>query len=316
MRLRAAIAALMLLALPAHADAPPAAVAPLDRDHPLAGRIWSTAEHRFLGPDELVARAAKADAVILGETHDNPDHHALQAWMLRRLTAGGRAPWVAFEMIDASQRQALDQALANRPVDTVALGEALRWKQNGWGDWDRYRPIAEAAVAAGATVVPANLSRDDTMALGRGESPDLAARLGIDLPLSPDEQAVMAEEIKASHCGELPDRAVPPMVRIQRARDAAMAEAMADGITRGRQAVLIAGAGHARSDRGVPRALARLTPNARMLSLAFTEVEPGQTDPATYDQAFDALWFTPRAEREDPCIAFRRHMEKKGEKSP
>ncbi|MCR6631692.1 MAG: ChaN family lipoprotein [Magnetospirillum sp.] len=130
----------------------------------------------------------------------------------------------------------------------------------------------------------------------------------------------MEREIKDSHCGMLPDAALPGMVRVQRGRDAVMAATLAQGLAGGKGAVLIAGAGHVRRDRGVPALLADRTPEARILSLAFLEVRPGETDPASYgalfDSAavpFDAVWFTPRAEREDPCEDLRQHMEKKKE---
>ncbi len=44
-------------------------------------------------------------------------------------------------------------------------------------------------------------------------------------------------------------------------------------------------------------------------------MESGKTDPARYLErsgaaAFDLLWFTPRAEREDPCAALERRLER------
>ena len=48
------------------------------------------------------------------------------------------------------------------------------------------------------------------------------------------------------------------------------------------------------------------------------EVDSDEADPAAYAQAvgaktlpFDAVWFTGRAEREDPCAQMERHMKKK-----
>ena len=51
----------MLLAACAHAPQPL-----------LAGKVWDVRAARFVEPDELFARAARATHVILGETHDNP----------------------------------------------------------------------------------------------------------------------------------------------------------------------------------------------------------------------------------------------------
>ena len=67
---------------------------PLGRNHPLAGRIWDVSSDRFIDRETLVERLARADFVLLGERHDNPDHHMLQAEVLRSLIAVGRHPAV------------------------------------------------------------------------------------------------------------------------------------------------------------------------------------------------------------------------------
>src|SRR5690348_2390749 len=72
---------------------------PLGRDHPLTGRIWDVSSTRFINRETLVNRLAGADFVLLGERHDNPDHHLLQAEVLRSLIAVGRRPAVGFEML-------------------------------------------------------------------------------------------------------------------------------------------------------------------------------------------------------------------------
>src|SRR5687767_16011942 len=65
---------LVVLAASAHAAEPPPAG--LGHDHPLTGRIWDVAGARFIITEALVARLAPARFVLLGERHDNADHHA------------------------------------------------------------------------------------------------------------------------------------------------------------------------------------------------------------------------------------------------
>ena len=70
-------------------------------------------------------------------------------------------------------------------------------------------------------------------------------------------------------------------------------------------AVLIAGAGHARRDRGATLYLSDATPDA-LLVVAFIDVEPDRTDAGSRSiknaaTSYDLIWFTPRAAREDPC---------------
>lgn len=307
------ILALMIAPRAMAAEAPPPFSTTLLHDHPLVGKVWVPERRAFASPDDLIAAVARADAVLLGETHDNADHHALQAWVVRALARTARKPAVAFEMIDSGQKPALDAHLAAHPGDLAGLGTAIAWDKSGWPDWSLYRPIAEAA---GSAPVPANLARADTRALGKGQAPDLAARLGVDQMLPFPEQQAMEAEIQESHCGMLPAAALAPMVTVQRARDAVMAQAMTDGMNAGSRMVLIAGTGHVRADRGVPR---RLPIGAKVLSVAFLEVAEGETDPAAYAALynetrlpFHMVMFTPRAAREDQCEAFRKHMDKKG----
>jgi uncharacterized iron-regulated protein len=293
----------------------------VDLAHPLAGRIWDVAAERFIPPDRLVARAAAARFVLLGEQHDNPDHHRLQAWVLRALIAADRRPAVAFEMFDLDEAPALARYVAAHPADAGGLGDAVGWSRSGWPPWAWYRPIAEAALAAGLPLVAANLDRETTRVLVERGIPALdpiqAARLGLDRPLAPAVRAAMAAEIRASHCDTpLSDALLDGMIAVQRARDATMAERLAAAAGPG-GGVLIAGLGHVRADRGVPVALAQLAPGSPTFPVAFLQVRRDATRPEAYAAEFssgrlpvDAVWFTPRVDDLDPCETFRAPLER------
>src|SRR5690349_16481807 len=53
--------------------------------HPLAGKIWDVRAGAFVSQRDLLARLPSAPQVILGETHDNPEHHRLQRVVLDSL---------------------------------------------------------------------------------------------------------------------------------------------------------------------------------------------------------------------------------------
>lgn len=291
----------------------------LGREHPLAGRIWDVAAGRFVDEPTLVAGLARARYVLLGEKHDNPDHHALQARLVRALAAAGRRPAVAFEMFTPSQADALARHLAARPRDAAGIAEAVDWKASGWPEWSMYEPIAQAALDGGLPLVVANLDAERTRAMRRqglaALDGALVRRHGLDEPPPADVRAAMAEEIREAHCGHAPESALDGMIAVQRARDAQMAEALltapgADG------AVLIAGAGHVRDDRGVPAYLRRIAPALAAASVAFLEVDPRRRDVAGYAARFDRrlpfdyVWFTPAVDDEDPCEKFRKALER------
>jgi uncharacterized iron-regulated protein len=293
---------------------------PVSRAHPLVGRVWDVRAERFVEPRDLAARLVANRFVLLGERHDNPDHHALQAWLLRELIAAGRRPALGFEMFSTDDAAAIARYLARSPRDAAGLGDAVNWKRTGWPDWRFYQPIAQAALDAGAPIVATNLSRAAIDALRKngfsGLGPAVVAQLKLDVPPTPATRAAMAQEIRESHCGQAPEAMLDRMVDMQWARDARIAEALARaGVRDG--AVLIAGTGHVRRDRGVPAHLARHAPGTGVASVAFLEVEAGTTAPTAYagrwdvgPLPFDYVWFTPRVDDVDPCEKFKESLEK------
>ena len=289
--------------------APPASAhvwtATLDRDHPLVGRIWSVREGRFV--DERSMLGALQGYVLLGEKHDNPDHHALQARVLRAQVDAGAKPVVAFEMLDIEKQPAVEAA-RRTSRDASAIAQAVDWERSGWPDFRYYAPIVQIALDADLPIVAAGLSAAKMRALMKpadGASPALDEGA----PLTPEQRASLTEELRASHCGHLPETMLPVMIRMQRARDAAMARALVANVDEGHPGgVLIAGTGHTRTDRGTPLDLRARDPGRVVSSLAFVEVERGKDEPGAYASRwnttslpFDFVWFTPRATDEDPC---------------
>lgn len=293
---------------------------PLYRDHPLTGRIWGVAAARFIGRETLIQRLANADFVLLGERHDNPDHHLLQAGVVGSLITAGRRPAVAFEMLGRDDAGAVAGHLAAAPNDAAGLGGAVDWNKRGWPDWAMYQPIAEAALRAKLRVVATNLplatarkmTRDGLAAL----EPEVVRELGLDRPQPEPVFTRMAADIREAHCGHVSEKSMKPMVDVQRARDAQMAESLiaaagSDG------AILIAGAGHVRKDYGIPVYLKTKAPGKSVVSIAFVEVDRQEIDPRSYALRypdgrlpFDYVWFTPRIDDEDPCEKFKSQHER------
>ncbi|MFA7429420.1 MAG: ChaN family lipoprotein [Rhodospirillaceae bacterium] len=327
-RLLPLMAALVMLPAAAMAapDAAPAMpeagwTSPHEQSHPLVGRLWDAAKGRFIDEAALVDQLAKARFVILGEKHDNPDHHSLRARLIAGMVARGRTPTVALEMLDDSQAEALAAHLRDHPGDAAGLGAAVAWDKTGWPAWEFYQPIAKAALAGGLPLVTANLSRDAVRALAReGLSslpPDRLKALALPDALPPEVDGVLRTAVVEGHCGMMPETMAEPMVRVQAARDALMARAMIDGaaLPGADGAVLIAGNGHVRDDAGVPWHLKRLGGADDVMTVAMMEVSDGVTDPADYGPRFwtralpfDVVWFTPVIDQGDPCDAMRKHM--------
>ncbi|MBZ4416898.1 ChaN family lipoprotein [Myxococcus sp. RHST-1-4] len=302
-------------ALPGAEPLPEGWQSPLHRDHPLAGRIWDVKAGRFVDEAELLRALREARFVVLGERHDQPDHHRLQAKLVRALGSGARKPVLAFEMLDVEQQPAVDASLARAPRDVDALALAVDWSRSGWPDWTLYRPVFAAGLEAGLPVVAANLPRAQVRELVK-RGPEalpapLRARLALDTPLPEDVARDMREEQDRAHCGHLPAELLGPMAQAQRARDAHLADRLLE-TDRGDGGVLITGNGHARTDRGAPSHLARRAPERKRLSVGLLEVAPGSHEPKDYAASFSAgalpfdyVWFTPAVPQEDPCAPLR-----------
>lgn len=278
-------------------------------DNPLIGTEWTGAGEAVA--DKAVEDAVRdADFVLIGEIHDNPKHHAIQARLIRVMTKAGRKPAVVFEMVPQGLQGELDAFEAEGSEDVADLGRRLKWEERGWPNWSTYQPIAEAALAARLSLYAGDLDRETIRAIGKGERPVE--------PMAVYSDAMrknLAEELRVSHCDLLPEEAIGPMIKVQQARDTAMATAMLDyGVEDG--AVLISGAGHARKDRGVPFVLAAREPGRSIVSIGLMEVREGATEFGDYlDEGetalpFDFVMFTAQADDTDHCAALKGKMSK------
>lgn len=294
--------------------AAPAMPATQASDHPLAGVIVRAADGATLDAAALALALRAADVVLLGEVHDNAEHHAAQAWLVGEIGASG----LAFEMIPRSA-EGLVSRLRAEGADRAALGAALNWGESGWPDWSLYAPILEAApqaVVTGAEVAPAALAaamRDGAAAAAVSAIGAAAARYGLDAPLPAPTMAAATREQIDAHCGAIPEDVAARMTAAQRLRDAALADAALRARALGGEGVVavIAGAGHARTDRGAPAYLRAAAPDVRVISVLLAETGEERKDwrghvAAGADEAavFDYVWFTAPAQREDPCAAF------------
>ena len=236
-----------------------------------------------------------AQVVVLGEVHDNPQHHVNQAAAVAALAPTA----LVFEMLTPQQAARVTPALIG---DGPALAEALEWEASGWPDFTLYHPIFLAAPAA--RVYGAAFDREAIVGTAKGGAarmfgPD-AARFGLAEPLAEADLADRVAEQAEAHCGALPPGMLPGMVEVQRLRDAGLARAALKALEEtGGPVAVITGNGHARTDRGLPAALAVAAPEVTILTLGQFEAPP-EGDPP-----FDLWLVTAPAERDDPCAAFR-----------
>jgi uncharacterized iron-regulated protein len=316
------------------------------KQHPLAGSVYSP-KHGGLAtlPSGMTAAlllltGKQGGMVLVGEVHDNPIHHKLQAWLieLNAKTWRDRRPGIVFEQIRVDQQPALDQfkALAEAGSGTAYdLFRLLEWDKSGWPSAQIYEPLFEAVLASKLPIYAGDPPQGWVRSVARGGlssvPPRERSRLRLDDPIPAPLIDALRKELAGSHCGVLAAEAIEGMIAAQRYRDAHLADALlsAEGryhdapreegtFLRGlipppQTAILIAGNGHIRTDRGVPWYLRLRRPTMNVTTHMLIEVEEGKTDPESYvprdpegKPAADLLIFTPRAEREDPCEAMRK----------
>ena len=301
--------ALLLFASLVHAENTLYADHPLV-GHPLIGKIWDMNSRSFIDEATLLARINQANVLLLGETHDNPQHHDIQQKLLKARIGSGARPALLMEQLDSENQAALDLALAGSNQDE-ALNTATGLIK--FTDWKFYRPFLATAIDNKLPVIAANISsRQLQPVIWQGFAAyDVAAlkRMAVEEVWSESRQNYMLRHIGGAHCGQIRDELRAGLTRSQRLRDALMADAAVSSIGRG--IVAIVGSSHARRDVGIPLYLAARDPSARIFSIGFVEVIPGRDAPETYetesasgDAPYDVIWFTPRVARADPCADF------------
>lgn len=252
------------------------------------------ASGRSLDVAALLAQLRSADVVLLGEQHDNPHHHARRGELVVALAGSGAA------VVAEHLRRGAQVAFG---ADLVASLADAGFDARGWS-WPLHEPLFAALARSGLALHGGNLTPEQARAIARGgESalpPDLAARLAA-APLSPAAAARLDEALMDGHCGLLPARALPGLRAAQRARDAAMLQALQG--CGGRPALLLAGNGHVRLDYGVGQLLRTAAPAARVLAIGFGELGETRLPEAS---VYTHYWRTPAVERGDPCERLRR----------
>ncbi|KIK89013.1 iron(III) ABC transporter [Pseudomonas koreensis] len=259
---------------------------------PVSGEIRDLHSGQVLTAQELLTRLAGAQHVIIGEQHDNADHHAAQLWLLQSLGEQRPQGSLLLEMLTPDQQPKVDQVhqTAAPPTD---LPTALAW-QDGW-DWKLYGPIVRFVLTQSYPLLAANLDDSEIRAFYR-QPPALSGVRSNAATV----KATLLEQISDSHCGLLPKSQMPAMLAIQQQRDRRMAERLLAAPT---PAMLLAGAWHARKDAGVSLHVLDLgaaqAPTVLMLAEQGAEVSAVMAD---------YVWYTPATPAQDYCAQMRKQF--------
>ncbi|WP_336818739.1 ChaN family lipoprotein [Cedecea sp. MMO-103] len=244
------------------------------------GQIIDLQSGKTLTERQLLAKLASAQRLIVGEKHDNAEHHQIELWLLQNLPKERPQGSVLLEMLTASQQPRVTQVkawLKEEPqVRDSRIQELLHW-QKGW-PWEMYGGVVTEALRAPSPLLNANINRDEIMRLYKDPRFPEGKK-----STAPAVQAALKETIIAMHGGSIEGQQLTSMLAIQQQRDRYMAQQLLSAPT---PALLIAGGYHASRSIGVPLHMEDLSPASKPVVLMLAE--KGMN--ITADQA-DYVWF-------------------------
>lgn len=269
--------------------------------------------------EDVVAAMARSDVVFIGETHDDPTGHMLEAELLKRAweaygdAAGGdaaRTVALSLEFFERDVQLVLDEYLAGLITESAFQDASRPWPRYGTD----YRPVVDFAKEHGLDVVAANAPRryvNRVTRLGRAALEDLSPEALAHLPPLPYGQPskayrdqwiqvisdVMAQE--GTKCGvAVPDsQAVAPMgthenmgnqLQGQALWDASMAWWIAQYLDTRPDALVLhmVGGFHVARGTGIPEHLAAYRPGTRAMIVMLRPV----ADVDAFEAAPSGAW--------------------------
>jgi uncharacterized iron-regulated protein len=228
---------------------------------------WTIPGGGKLSEIAVIARAAKQSVVLLGEMHDNPDHHRWQLQTLAALHAARPDMVIGFEMFPRRVQKALDQWVAGELSEAQFLA-ASDWNHVWSTDFNLYLPLFHFARMNRIPMVALNIDtrlRRSVSTKGFSGVPE-DEREGVSAPALPSSSyldyllPIYGEHERSGKKkgnGSRDDPDFRRFVESQQLWDRAMAQALQAAVNRaGRPLVVgIMGSGHIKYGYGVPHQL-------------------------------------------------------------
>ena len=135
-------------------------------------RVYDAQKKAFVDFEIMLAGLVSADVVFIGEQHDDPNTHRLEAAILEGLKRRKATPVVSLEMFERDAQGQLDAYLAGTSSEDDMLKAARPWPRYRTD----YRPLVELAKAEQWMVVAANVPRRIASAVAK-EGKDAVSQL-------------------------------------------------------------------------------------------------------------------------------------------
>jgi uncharacterized iron-regulated protein len=242
----------------------------------------SDARRAKLAPQQVFDDLARRRVVLLGESHENAEHHRWQLHTIAALHARVPGLVLAFEMFPRRVQPVLDQWTAGKLTEAQFLQDS-RWSEVWGHEAQLYLPMFHFARMHGVPMLALNVDRNLVRRVGEEgwEAVPPSEREGVGDAAAPSPAYLSS--LYESYLAHLPadqrpqrepteaDLREPAFVRFVQSMqlwDRAMAEGIAQRLARAPASTVVAilGSGHLRGGYGVPHQLREL--NVRDVAVA------------------------------------------------
>jgi uncharacterized iron-regulated protein len=219
--------------------------------------VYDLEQGQLLSETQVLQRLQRSRIVLVGEHHNNADHHLAQLRVIRALHRSGRKVAIGMEMFRRDSQQDLDQWASGR-MEEQRFAEVFN---DNWSfGWELYRPILVYARDNGIPVVGLNVPREITLQVAYHGFQSLNAEQkgaleGIVCDVTPEYRDFVQRAYGAHAHGRM---AFEQFCEAQLVWDSVMALNAVDYLKQNdeRIMVIVAGSGHTHK-RGIPTQLAK-----------------------------------------------------------
>ncbi len=237
---------------------------------------FRTADGKIITFEQMIDEVKGRDVVLVGELHDNADHHRVQLAVIDALTRSGRKTTVGLEMFRADSQKDLDSWVAGRtPEERFKPVYYKNWQ----APWGLYRDIFLYARSARVPLlglnVPSQVTRkvakEGFASLGRNEMNKLPPGISCNV-----DRAYMEFIRRAYSAHGSNEKEFLHFCEAQMVWDSAMAWNIIGYLKKnpGRTVVALTGSGHAWK-RGIPEQIKR---HAKLSYAVILPEIPGRSD--------------------------------------